>query len=64
MTKRNIPSFEPFFGDESVEGQISSPFFDERSKSLSHENRFQTAKEALLDFEKTQKTKKTEEIKS
>lgn len=64
MKKTNISSFEPFFGDDIPENQLSSPLFAERSKSVSHENRFRATNESLSDYENSQNSTEIKEIQS
>lgn len=63
MSKRNINSFDPFFGDLS-QGQISSSVFEERSKSVPHENRFSTVAENISELENSRNLTKTEDFQS
>ncbi|MBQ8504610.1 MAG: hypothetical protein IJ491_10100 [Clostridia bacterium] len=61
MIKRNPDSFDLFHDEAQTEAQSFCDFFDERSKSISHENRFQSQ---ASDFEKTRNLTKTEENQS
>lgn len=60
MAKRNINSFNEFFADKSIENE-SLTFTDERSKSKSHEIRFQSN---AINFENERNLMKIEENQS
>ncbi len=59
MTKRNSDSFDLFLSD--TKGQTMPSFFDERSKTAMHENRFQAYKNENIFSEKIQNQAKNEE---